>query len=185
MFARLASLTVLVSVFLAAKANLLPFLPFPFDLPPFIGTSGPYWIFGPQHQSKTLQQTVAFACFGGGGNCECPIDKNKDSGVLINVFPGYQCAYPNGACTWDDVTGALQNTNQGNCPSSAPCTSAGGCDCPVDLNNSTGVLINQFTGYQCAYPKGACTWDGTGALQNTQQTNCVTSAKCQQPGKDS
>ena len=47
-------------------------------------------------------QSIAFACFGGGGDCECPIDNNGDSGVLINVYPGYQCAYPNGACTWDD-----------------------------------------------------------------------------------
>ena len=47
-------------------------------------------------------QSIAFACFGGGGDCECPIDNNGDSGVLINVYPGYQCAYPNGACTWED-----------------------------------------------------------------------------------
>ena len=47
-------------------------------------------------------QSIAFACYGGGGDCECPIDNNGDSGVLINVFPGYQCAYPNGACQWDD-----------------------------------------------------------------------------------
>jgi hypothetical protein len=47
-------------------------------------------------------QNIAFACFGGGGDCECPSDLNGDSGVLINVYPGYQCAYPNGACTWDD-----------------------------------------------------------------------------------
>ena len=47
-------------------------------------------------------QTTAFTCFGGGGNCECPDDNNGDQGVLINVFPGYQCAYAGGACTWDD-----------------------------------------------------------------------------------
>lgn len=47
-------------------------------------------------------QTIAFSCYGGGGDCECPTDNNGDSGVLINVYPGFQCAYPNGACTWDD-----------------------------------------------------------------------------------
>ena len=47
-------------------------------------------------------QSVAFACYGGGGDCECAPDNNGDGGVLINVYPGYQCAYPGGACTWDD-----------------------------------------------------------------------------------
>lgn len=47
-------------------------------------------------------QTIAFSCYGGGGDCECPTDNNGDSGVLINVYPGYQCAYAGGACTWDD-----------------------------------------------------------------------------------
>ena len=54
------------------------------------------------HKRSITGQTVAFACYGGGGDCECPVDNNGDSGVLINVFPGYQCAYPSGACTWDD-----------------------------------------------------------------------------------
>ena len=49
-------------------------------------------------------QDIAFACFGGGGDCQCPIDNNGDSGVLINVYPGYQCAYPNGACTFNMVS---------------------------------------------------------------------------------
>jgi hypothetical protein len=54
-------------------------------------------------QRRTLTgQTVAFACYGGGGDCECPTDLNGNSGVLINVFPGFQCAYGGGACTWDD-----------------------------------------------------------------------------------
>lgn len=35
--------------------------------------------------------------------CMCPIDLNDDTGVLINVYPGYQCAYPGGACTWSDT----------------------------------------------------------------------------------
>ena len=48
-------------------------------------------------------QNIAFSCYGGGGDCECPTDLTGDSnGVLINVYPGYQCAYPGGACTWDD-----------------------------------------------------------------------------------
>ena len=58
------------------------------------------------HKRSLTGQTVAFACYGGGGDCECPTDNNGDSGVLINVFPGYQCAYPNGACTWDDKVSA-------------------------------------------------------------------------------
>ncbi|EKM51426.1 uncharacterized protein PHACADRAFT_263551 [Phanerochaete carnosa HHB-10118-sp] len=139
----------------------------------------------PSLQKRLTGQTVAFACFGGGGDCECPTDLNGGSGVLINVYPGYQCAYPNGACTWDDKTGALQNIFQTNCPTSAPCSTAGGCSCPLDLDQNTGVLINQFTGYQCAYPDGACTWDFDGNLQNTAQTNCPTDAKCVQSGSDS
>lgn len=56
-------------------------------------------------------------------------------------------------------TGELQNKQQTNCPSTASCNVAAGCTCPHDNNGDTGVLINQFTGYQCAYPHGACTWD--------------------------
>ncbi|KAJ3539193.1 hypothetical protein NM688_g6403 [Phlebia brevispora] len=48
-------------------------------------------------------QTIAFACYGGGGDCDCPEDTFGDGGVLINVWPGFQCAYPSGACTWDDT----------------------------------------------------------------------------------
>ena len=55
-------------------------------------------------------------------------------------------------------TGALQNTAQTNCAVSAPCSTVSGCECPIDNNNDTGVLINQFTGYQCAYAHGPCTW---------------------------
>ncbi|THG96583.1 hypothetical protein EW026_g5274 [Hermanssonia centrifuga] len=134
---------------------------------------------------RTTGQTVAFACYGGGGDCECPTDNNNDPGVLINVYPGFQCAYPNGACTWDDKTGALQNTAQTNCPSTAACSTTSGCSCPEDNLGDSGVLINQFSGYQCAYPGGACTWDYGGELQNTAQTNCPTSAKCVQSGSDS
>lgn len=54
------------------------------------------------HRRTLTGQTIAFSCYGGGGDCECPSDLNGDSGVLINVYPGYQCAYPDGACTWDD-----------------------------------------------------------------------------------
>lgn len=137
------------------------------------------------HRRTLTGQTIAFSCYGGGGDCECPSDLNGDSGVLINVYPGYQCAYPNGACTWDDKTGALQNTMQTNCPSDAPCSTAAGCSCPRDRNGDTGVMINQFSGYQCAYAGGACTWDFGGALQNTQQTNCPKQVACKQSGVDS
>ena len=54
------------------------------------------------HRRTLTGQTVAFSCYGGGGDCECPTDLTGASGVLINVFPGYQCAYAGGACTWDD-----------------------------------------------------------------------------------
>lgn len=129
-------------------------------------------------EKRTTQTAPLIGCYpGGAGGCPCPKDKNGDSGVLINFFPGYQCAYPDGACSWDDQDGSLQNQAQTNCPRSAPCPSTG-CTCPLDLNNSTGVLINYFTGYQCAYPHGACTWDSTGALANTAQTNCPSSAVC-------
>ncbi|GJE90474.1 hypothetical protein PsYK624_066100 [Phanerochaete sordida] len=139
----------------------------------------------PSLHKRLTGQTIAFACFGGGGDCQCPTDKNGDSGVLINVYPGYQCAYPDGACTWDDKTGALQNTAQGNCPSSSPCSTVSGCQCPLDNGGAKGVLINQFTGYQCAYTGGACTWDFTGVLQNRDQTNCPDSKPCSQLGSDS
>jgi hypothetical protein len=82
----------------------------------------------------------------------------------LRLLQGYQCAYPNGACTWDDKSGALQNIRQTNCPTVAPCASSG-CVCPLDNNSDTGVLINQFKGYQCAYPHGACTWDNVSQRQ--------------------
>lgn len=60
------------------------------------------------HRRSLTGQTVAFSCYGGGGDCECPTDLTGDSaGVLINVYPGYQCAYPGGACTWDDKVRSL------------------------------------------------------------------------------
>jgi len=142
----------------------------------------------PNHSMLTKRlatQSVAFACYGGGGDCDCPTDVTGDNGgVLINVYPGYQCAYTGGACTWDDKTGALQNTMQTNCPTVAPCNATSGCECPADLNGDTGVLINQFTGYQCAYVHGACTWDYGGNLQNTDQTNCPTDVPCAQSAGD-
>jgi hypothetical protein len=114
--------------------------------------------------------------------CVCPADLNGDTGVLINYYPvssivsthcpaadpllqGYQCAYPGGACTWQDVSGALQNTHQTNCPTVAPCPSTG-CACPIDNNLDTGVLINVFKGYQCAYTGGACTWDSVSSWEH-------------------
>lgn len=121
---------------------------------------------------------VLIGCYpGGAGGCPCPIDNFNDTGVLINVFPGYQCAYPAGACSWDDQTGQLFNIAQSNCPSVAACESDG-CVCPEDLNGDDGVLINFFTGYQCAYPNGACTWDENGDLTNIFQGNCPVSARC-------
>ncbi|CAL1701826.1 unnamed protein product [Somion occarium] len=121
---------------------------------------------------------VLIGCYPGGAQgCPCPKDKTGASGVLINFFPGYQCAYPGGACSWDDQDGSLMNTAQTNCPSSAPCPSSG-CTCPSDLNGDSGILINYFTGYQCAYPNGACTWDSNGALTNTRQGNCPSTATC-------
>ncbi|KZT69184.1 hypothetical protein DAEQUDRAFT_710749 [Daedalea quercina L-15889] len=152
-----------------------------------IASPGPWWWpFPPFGHGRSVHQQVAFACYGGGGNCACPTDLTGDShGVLINVYPGYQCAYTGGACTWHDTTGALQNTAQTNCPASAPCSTTSGCQCPIDNNGDTGVLINQFTGYQCAYVHGACTWDYNGTLQNAAQTNCPTIAKCAQLAGDS
>ena len=53
--------------------------------------------------TKRTNQGVLLGCYAGGaGGCPCPIDNNGDEGVLINVFPGYQCAYPQGACSWND-----------------------------------------------------------------------------------
>jgi hypothetical protein len=51
---------------------------------------------------------VTVSCSSGQGltGCDCPADLNGDDGVLINVFPGYQCAYPGGACTWSDNVSA-------------------------------------------------------------------------------
>lgn len=107
MLARSLGLTVTLAAY--ANAQLLAgLLPFPFPFPPFTGIFGPWWIFGhPSNPYKTVPQPVAFACFGGGGNCECPTDNTHHSGVLINVWPGFQCAYAAGACTWDDVVRAL------------------------------------------------------------------------------
>ncbi|TFK50239.1 hypothetical protein OE88DRAFT_1632347 [Heliocybe sulcata] len=106
---------------------------------------------------------LTLSCYlGGPATCECPIDARGVPGILVNVFPGYQCAYATGACSWSDITGALQNTAQGNCPRIAPCP-ASGCTCPEDLNGDQGALINRFSGYQCAYINaGICTYDSVG-----------------------
>ncbi|KAJ3488609.1 hypothetical protein NLI96_g2712 [Meripilus lineatus] len=128
-------------------------------------------------ERRTSTQGVLIGCYAGGaGGCPCPLDNNGDDGVLINVFPGYQCAYPNGACSWSSRNGELQNIAQDNCPSSAPCPSSG-CTCPLDNHGDSGVMINYFTGYQCAYPNGACTWDDNGDLSNIRQGNCPSSAR--------
>ncbi|EMD36834.1 hypothetical protein CERSUDRAFT_114750 [Gelatoporia subvermispora B] len=120
-------------------------------------TTAPFAAF----ERRDASDQIAIACSSPtavANQCECPTDNNGDRGVMINFFPGYQCAYPGGACTWDDGDGALQNTQQTNCPESAPCPDSG-CVCPIDNNHDTGVLINVFSGYQCAYAGGACTWD--------------------------
>ena len=56
-----------------------------------------------EKRTDSGSQPVLIGCYpGGAGGCPCPIDNNGDTGVLINFFPGYQCAYPDGACSWDD-----------------------------------------------------------------------------------
>ncbi|TFK47903.1 hypothetical protein OE88DRAFT_1738401 [Heliocybe sulcata] len=112
--------------------------------------------------------------------CACPNDSYGGSGILINIFPGYQCAYPNGACAWDDVTGRLQNTEQGNCLEDAPCA-ASGCTCPADLNGDAGILINYFRGWQCAYFSGICTYDQFGnvaTLSGASSSACEAATAC-------
>ena len=99
MFARLAALTLAVAaVFPLEAAATLSRMEHEVRAP------SPDFLGPPNlHRRSLTGQTVAFACYGGGGDCECPVDNNGDSGVLIHVYPGYQCAYPNGACTWSDV----------------------------------------------------------------------------------
>lgn len=73
--------------------------------------------FTPNHsvlQKRLAGQVVAFACYGGGGDCDCPVDLTGDNnGVLINVYPGYQCAYAGGACTWDDKVSDIALASHG------------------------------------------------------------------------
>jgi hypothetical protein len=67
------------------------------------GASAPVSVFSSLHRRTTSQ--VAVACFQqptASAPCACPTDLNGDDGVLINYYPGYQCAYPGGACTWGD-----------------------------------------------------------------------------------
>ncbi|KZT22404.1 hypothetical protein NEOLEDRAFT_660260 [Neolentinus lepideus HHB14362 ss-1] len=112
--------------------------------------------------------------------CPCPNDTHGNVGVLINIFPGYQCAYPSGACAWDDASGDLQNTAQGNCPANVPCP-ASGCTCPADLNGDAGVLINNFRGWQCGYPSGICTYDQFGnvsTVASTSSSACEATTAC-------
>jgi hypothetical protein len=118
-----------------------------------------------------------------------------------------------GACADDTAqTGKLQNDMQTNCPTVAPCPSTG-CECPIDNNADTGVLINQFkvcSPVTCVGFAGLMSLAGLpvrvpqrrlplgqrefvnvftdafadslyhqlGALSNTHQTNCPTVAKC-------
>lgn len=92
-----ASFFAVASLAMVASAGFpfrIPHFHFPFPIPfP--------WPF--PHPHPIAFQPIAFACYGGGGDCDCPIDLTGDTGVLINVYPGYQCAYTGGACTWDDV----------------------------------------------------------------------------------
>lgn len=93
MFARLAIITFALAATLATEARISH----------VARTPGHEFLGAATLGRRTLTgQTIAFSCYGGGGDCECPTDLNGESGVLINVYPGYQCAYPNGACTWDD-----------------------------------------------------------------------------------
>ncbi|KAI0074687.1 hypothetical protein K474DRAFT_1601090 [Panus rudis PR-1116 ss-1] len=112
--------------------------------------------------------------------CPCPLDKFGDTGVEINTFNFFQCAYTQGTCDWSTNTGELENTAQSNCPGSAPpCPSGVDCVCPVDLNGSTGREIGIGSSVQCAYPNGACTYNTNGALMNALgQSNCPTFSGC-------
>lgn len=66
-----------------------------------------------------LQSTVLVAAHD--VDCVCP-DVFEWPGVVLNVFAGSQCAYPNGACTWDEVrpffTDQTSYTDQADCASS-------------------------------------------------------------------
>ncbi|KAF7797000.1 hypothetical protein EIP86_008190 [Pleurotus ostreatoroseus] len=128
-------------------------------------------------------QSVTQSCVGStsAGSCACPTNNLGETGVLINTYPGYQCAYPGGACTWDDSTGELQNPQQTNCPAEAPCNVVAGCACPRDNNGDAGVLINQFSGYECMYLAGPCTWNSNGELVNSNPGACPLNAKCTAP----
>ncbi|EPT00818.1 hypothetical protein FOMPIDRAFT_1121748 [Fomitopsis schrenkii] len=132
-------------------------------------------------QTPLVGQAVAFACYSASDNgCKCPTDLTGDKkGVLINLYPGFQCAYTGGgACTYDQ-SGALQTTGQTECAAKVtPCGTEDSCECPVDLKGEPGILINHFLGYQCAYTHGACTWNYNGTLQNTAQDNCPTDEPC-------
>lgn len=108
----------------------------------------------------------------------CPRDLTNSSGVLINTFAFFTCAYPAGACDWAEVralllacihagdtdmfhtpqSGQLENTAQQNCPNNVSCENSA-CTCPIDNTGATGRLITmQSQGIQCAYPDGACSF---------------------------
>lgn len=96
----------------------------------------------------------------------------------------------------------LTNPSQSNCPTAEACTKDHGCICPADIIGDAGVLIFQFTGYQCAYATGSCTYDFVrpivsasrkmlnqvvqfGNLQSPNQGNCLDNKPCVQSGGDS
>lgn len=60
-------------------------------------------------------------------------------------------------------------------------TACAASSCPLDLFQEKGTISNQKPGvfFQCAYPKGACSWNvSTGTLRNPGQKNCAQVATC-------
>ena len=124
--------------------------------------------------------------------CDCP-DLDGVPGVYGGTAggPAIQCAYPDGACTWDDVrfdaiaegfatsrclqlmirqSGTLLNTAQPNCQRYITPYSG----CPKDKTNASGALINTLVPYGCEYsePDGSsiyCTWNAV----RRSVANCI------------
>ncbi|KAK7679596.1 hypothetical protein QCA50_017307 [Cerrena zonata] len=74
-----------------------------------------------------LENTAQTNCPGSAscastGNCACPNDNSGNAGRLIDFGQAVQCAYPNGACTFNIDNGALMNAlGQGNCVAQTGC----------------------------------------------------------------
>jgi len=124
----------------------------------------PFVLFVTDIAALTINKRIQDQC--------CPLDNFNSTGVLINKFAFFTCAYPAGACDWDSVSGQLENSAQQNCPAFVTCENT--CDCPVDNTGAPGRLITmESQGIQCAYANGACTFSEDGGLFNaTGQTNC-------------